>query len=300
MLGASATSYRRSMMFANDPGAVVVQLIFGAVDAFALTVLVFFRKGFGERFYTVFKFGMGVAILSLLMGLRALAQGLAGLLPLVMGMAGGMMGVPPVLGMLAGGSRMMNRAPPPPPHALFDAANLLYWAFILVGGAQLIFVWLRSWRIGDAMPVHSKSTGEPLLSFGGRVNHWLAVIFLEPVAILLLGRVLVACDPNMPYAYFVVLALFIQASALHQWRLYRDDMLDEQDARLLAGFYSAQAKHVEAGGKPLAKIAGFFMPLVLPKKPALQLDVLRQWAKRHQDGATDEPPPPAPPPAASA
>lgn len=45
----------------TTPAQVVAQLIFSLVDAFALTILVFFRKGFGERFYTVFKFGLGPA-----------------------------------------------------------------------------------------------------------------------------------------------------------------------------------------------------------------------------------------------
>jgi hypothetical protein len=287
------------MMFATDPGAVVVQLLMSGIDAFALTVLVFFRKDFGERFLTLAKYMMGVGILSFLMGVRALAHAAAGMLPMVMGMAGGigasMLGVPPVLGgLLAGPGMMMGRPQPhvpmgpPPPHALFDAAHFLYWAFIIVGGLQLVLVMLRSWGIGNATPVYSRSTGEPLLSFGGRINHWLAVIILEPLAVLMLGQLLKACDPNVPYAYFVVLALFIQASSLHQFHLYRSDMLDEQDARLLASFYTAQAKNVAEGKKPTSKLGGFFMPLLLPKKPALQLEVLRQWAKRHQDSPRED------------
>jgi hypothetical protein len=295
MLGASATTYRRQMMFSGDPGAVAAQFIFAVVDAFALTVLVFLRKGFGERFYTVFKFGMGLSILAFLIALRSLAGALLGALPMVMGM----FGVPPLIGMLAG--PMLSPPHHAEPHALFDAASLLYWAFLLVGFGQLVIVWLRSWNIGHWAPVHSKSAGEPLLTFGGRVNHWLAIIILEPLAVLLLGQILQACDPSVPFTYFVVLALFIAASATHQYRLYRDDLLDEQDARLLAGFYSETAKRVAAGGKATSKLGGFFFPLLLPKKPEAQVDMLRQWAKRHHEAAAgDEPPPPAPPPASAA
>src|ERR1019366_1717226 len=282
MLGASATTYRRSMMFANDPGAVVAQFMFAAVDAFALTVLVFLRKGFGERFYTVIKFGMGVGILAFLITLRSFAGAMLGVLPMFMGM----FGVPPLIGMLAG--PMLAGRHQVEPHALFDAASLLYWAFVLVGFAQLVIVWLRSWNIGNWAPVHSKSAGEPLLTFGGRVNHWLAIIFLEPLAVLLLGQILHACDPSVPTGYFGVLAFFIAASATHQYRLYKDDLLDEQDARLLAGFYAATAKRVSAGGKPTSKLGGFFFPLLLPRKPEAQVDMLRQWAKRHHDEAAGE------------
>src|ERR1019366_2812453 len=296
MLGASATTYRRQMMFSGDPGAVAAQFLFAVVDAFALTVLVFLRKGFGERFYTVFKFGMGLGILAFLIMLRSLAGALLGALPMVMGM----FGVPPLLGMLAG-PMLSPPHPAPEPHALFDAASLLYWAFLLVGFGHLVVGWLRSWNIGHWAPVHSKSAGEPLLTFNGRVNHWLAITVLEPLVVILLGQILHACDPSVPFTYFVVLALFIAASALHQYRLYRDDLLDEQDARLLAGFYAGQAKQVAAGGKPTSKLRGFFFPLLLPKKPAAQVDMLRQWAKRHHEAAAgDEPPPPSPPPAAAA
>jgi hypothetical protein len=94
------------------------------------------------------------------------------------------------------------------PQALFDAAKLLYWAFIFVGGGHLVAIWLRSWRIGNAAPVHSRSIGEPLLTFNGRINYWLVVLVLEPLAILLLGQILHACDPRVPYAYFVCQALW--------------------------------------------------------------------------------------------
>jgi hypothetical protein len=237
---------------------------------------------------------MGVGILAFLITLRSLAGAMLGVLPMFMGM----FGVPPLIGMLAG-PMLAGRHHPAEPHALFDAASFLYWAFVLVGFAQLVIVWLRSWNIGNWAPVHSKSAGEPLLTFGGRVNHWLAIIFLEPLAVLLLGQFLHACDPSVPFTYFVVLALFIAASATHQYRLYKDDLLDEQDARLLAGFYAETAKRVSAGGKPASKLGGFFFPLLLPRKPDAQVDMLRQWAKRHHDEAAgEEPPPPAAPPAA--
>jgi hypothetical protein len=132
------------------------------------------------------------------------------------------------------------------------------------------------------------------------VNHWLAIIVLEPLAVLLLGQILHACDGSVPFFYFVVLALFIAASATHQFRLYRDDLLDEMDARLLAGFYAGQAKQVAAGGKPTSKLGGFFFPLMLPKKPEAQVNMLRQWAKRHHEAAAGDEPPPPPPPAAAA
>jgi hypothetical protein len=283
------------MMFSGDPGAVVAQFLFAAVDAFALTVLVFLRRGFGERFYTVTKFGMAVGILAFLITLRSLAGAMLGVLPMFMGM----FGVPPLLGMLAG--PMLAGRHQAEPQALFDGASFLYWAFVLVGFAQLVIVWLRSWNIGNWAPVHSKSAGEPLLTLGGRVNHWLAIIVLEPLAVLLLGQILHACDPSVPFTYFVVLALFIAASATHQYRLYKDDLLDEQDARLLAGFYAETAKRVSAGEKPASKLGGFFFPLLLPRKPEAQVDMLRQWAKRHHDAASpEEPPPPAPPPSKAA
>jgi hypothetical protein len=293
------------MMFSGDPGAVLAQLFFAVVDAFALTVLVFLRRRFGERFFNLSRFGMGVGILAFLIMLRSLAGALLGALPMFMGM----FGVPPLLGFLAGPMLAPHRYAPPP-HALFDAASALYWAFILVGGAQLIAVWLRSWRPGDSVPVHSKSAGEPLLSFGGRINHWLTIIFLEPIAVMLLGFFLHACDETLPFTYFVVLALFLAASATHQYRLYRDDMLDEQDARILAGFYAAQMKHVAAGNKPTMRLGKLFMPFVLPRGQKLQLEVLRNWAARHHAAANDTEPvttaearaseqtPPAPPDAA--
>jgi hypothetical protein len=279
-------------MFANDPGAVAVQVIFSTVDAFALTILVFFRKEFGERFYTPFKYGLGISILTFLMVLRAVAGTLLTGLAMLFG--------GPMIGMMASGAMR----PPPgrnPPSALFDAAQLLYWAYILVGGAQLILVWYRSYRAGDgARPVYSRSTGESLLTLNGRVSHWIATIVLEPLAVVFLGYVLMLCDPSLPLSYFIVLAAFIQMSAIHQYRLYRDEMLDAQDARLLAGYYSAQAEHVAAGGKPMSRIAGIFLPLLLPRKPQMQVEVLRRWAKEHAVGSSDEEPPPPAPPSATA
>ncbi len=287
MLGASTTTYRRSMMFANDPGAVVAHVIFSLIDAMALTALVFLRKQFGERFYTIFKYGLAVSLLSFLMGVRAVGASL------VQG-AAFLYGGP--LAAMAANAAMSG---PPPQRALFDATHLFYGAFLIVGGVQLVLVLLRSWRIGNGAPVHSKSTGQPLLSFGGRVNHWIATIFLEPLAVVLAGHVLRFFDPNLSESYFMVLAVFLGISAVHQWRLCRDDMLDEQDARILAGFYADQVKHVAAGNKPSMLLGRIFMPFVVPRTPKLQLDVLRNWALRYREAANDTKPEPAAASAAS-
>jgi hypothetical protein len=285
MLGASSTSYRRSMMFANDPGAVVAQIIFSITDAFALTMLVFLRRGFGERFLTVFKYGLGIAILSFLMTLRALASEIMGVLPFVLG------GVSPLLGLaagaMAGGSQRR-------PVGLFDGASLLYWAFVLWGGFQLALVLYRSYWPGNSVPVHSKSMGEPLLSFGRRINHAFTTIVLEPVAVLLLGYVLVACDPSLPFSYFMCLSLFIQASALHQWRLARDERLDEQDARIVAGFYTAQAKRT-AVDRTTPTLGAFFGSLLRLRAPEMQAGALARWSRQHHEGG-----PPALAPSADA
>jgi len=283
MLGASTTTYRRSMMFANDPGAVVTHIIFSAIDAMALTALVFLRKQFGERFYTIFKFGLAVSLLTFLMGLREMA---AGLMQGAAFLYGGPLAMMATRGMMSGPARKT---------ALFDATHLFYDAFLVVGGIQLVLVLLRSWRIGTTVPVHSKSCGQPLLSFGGRVNHWIATIFLEPIAVLFAGYVLRLCDGNLPTSYFTVLAIFLAISATHQWRLCRDDMLDEQDARLTAGFYADQVKHVAAGNKPSMLLGRIFLPFVVPRAPKLQLDVLRNWATRYREAANDTAPSPAVP-----
>jgi hypothetical protein len=179
---------------------------------------------------------------------------------------------------------------------------MLYWAYIIWGGFQLALVFYRSYRAGKgARPVYSKSMGESRLTFNGRVNHWVATILLEPLAVISLGYVLVLCDPSLPVSYFIVLAVFIQLSAIHQYRLYRDDLLDTRDAQLLAGFYAEQANHIAAGQKPLARLAGVFLPLMLPRKPEAQVDVLRRWAKEHaQAAANDEEAPPPVPPSATA
>jgi hypothetical protein len=81
----------------------------------------------------------------------------------------------------------------------------------------------------------------------------------------------------------------------------------------MAGFFTEQVKRVSAGQKPTSKFGGsFFRPLLLPRQPAMQVNVLRQWAKQHQEAAGldalpaapaaagDESPPPGPPPAAAA
>jgi len=217
-------------MFSSDPGVVIAQVLFSTIDAFALTILVFFRRGFGERFYTVFKYGLGIGILTFLMALRAIASTLLTGLAMLFG--------GPLMGMMASGMLQSQAAGRAVHHGLFDAANLLYWAYIAVGGGQLVAVFIRSYWGGDSVPVHSRSTGEPLLSFGGRVNHFVTTILIEPAAVLMLGYVLTACDPDMPFSYFIVLALFLQASAVHQWRLYRDDMLDARDASTTSPHFS--------------------------------------------------------------
>jgi hypothetical protein len=102
----------------------------------------------------------------------------------------------------------------------------------------------------------------------------------------LLGQVLHGCDPRLPYSYFVVLALFIQASAFHQYRLYKSDLLDQQDANLMAGFYAEQVKRVTSGNKPAWKLGGLFMPMLLPRKPAAQAEVLREWAAKYRAEAS--------------
>jgi hypothetical protein len=87
---------------------------------------------------------------------------------------------------------------------------------------------------------------------------------------------------RVPFAYFVILALFIQASALHQFRLWRDDRLDELDAQILAGF-AVQAKQSPVGVKPAWNLGNFFKPLSLPGKAGLQVDLLRRWSKQNQE-----------------
>lgn len=305
MLGASSQSYRRAIFSANDPGAVIAQVFFAIIDGMGITVLVFMRRRFGERFFTPLKFVIGVMILATLIALKSMAGMLAGILPMLLPM---MFGMNPMIGLLAG--PLLARPQAPPIHPLFDAANLLYWAFIVVGVGHLVAVFRRSWKIGDVQPVFSRSTGEPLLMLSGRVPYFVATILLEPVAILLLGEILRACDPRIPYGYFWMLAVFLSTSALHQFRLFKDDQLDQQDAQLMAGFFTEQVKRVSAGQKPNSNMLGrFFRPLLLPRQPAMQVDVLRQWARQHQEAAgldelpaasDNKPPPPAPPPAAAA
>jgi hypothetical protein len=293
MLGASTTSYRKSIMFATDPGAVAVQIILSTVDAFALTMLVFFRKEFGERVLTPFRYALGISILTFVMAVRAVSGTIFSGLGMLFG--------GPLMGMMT--SSMMRPPPGQQVHTgLFDGAVMLYWAYIIWGGFQLALVFYRSYRAGKgARPVYSKSMGESRLTFNGRVNHWVATILLEPLAVISLGYVLVLCDPSLPVSYFIVLAVFIQLSAIHQYRLYRDDLLDTRDAQLLAGFYAEQANHIAAGQKPLARLAGVFLPLMLPRKPEAQVDVLRRWAKEHaQAAANDEEAPPPVPPSATA
>lgn len=83
-----------------------------------------------------------------------------------------------------------------------------------------------------------------------------------------------------------MLAVFLSTSALHQYRLYKDDLLDQQDAQLMAGFFTEQVKRVSTGQKPRSNLLGrFFRPLLLPRQSAMQADVLRQWAKQHQEAA---------------
>ncbi len=280
MLGASSQPYRRSVFSATDPGAMVAQLFFAIVDAFAQTVLVFTRRRFGERFFTPIRFAMSLGILWTLITLKSMSGWLLGLLPFLLPM----MGMSPLWSLLAG--PLLARPHGPPVHPLFDAANLLYWGFVIAGSGHLIAVFRRSWKIGDVEPVFSRSTGEPLLMLGGRVPYFVATIVLEPLAVIVLGELLHACDGTMPTAYFDMLAVFLNASALHQYRLYKDDLLDQQDAQLMAGFMTEQYKRVSAGEKPTSKLLGrFFRPLMLPRQPAMQVDVLRQWAKQHQEAA---------------
>ena len=301
MLGASSQSYRRAIFAANDPGAVVAQLFFIIIDAATFPVLVFMRRGFGERFFTPFKFATGVGILWTLIELKSLSGWLLGLLPFLLPM----MGMSPLWALLVG--PLLARPHGPEPQPLFDAASLLYWAFVVAGLGHLVAVFRRSWKIGDVEPVFSRSTGEPLLMFGSRVPYFVATIVLEPLAVLLLGEILNACDPRVPSAYFDMLAVFLNASALHQYRLFKDDLLEQQDAQLMAGFMTEQFKRVSSGQKPTSKLLGrFFRPLMLPRQPAMQVDVLRQWAKQHQEAAGldaspaaqaasgDEPQPPPP------
>jgi hypothetical protein len=289
MLGASTNhGHRRTLMFASDPGVVIAQFVFSVVDAAALTTLVFFRKDFGERFLTVFKYGLGIAILTFLLALRAIASTLLGGLAMLMG--------GPLIGMMAGGMLQNQAAVRAAHHGLFDAANLLYWGFVLVGGYQLATVLYHSYFPGDRVPTHSKSTGTPLLSFGNRVNHALTTIFIEPLAVLFLGELLTLCDPQLPYAYFICVALLLQASAVHQWRLARDEQLDEQDARILSGFYarSTDAKHVMAGGGAVSQLRAFLVSLMLRRKPALPMEQMRLWTASHRGALPGTPAPTAP------
>jgi hypothetical protein len=112
------------------------------------------------------------------------------------------------------------------------------------------------------------------------------------------GYVFVACDPSLPFTYFMVLALFIQASAMHQWRLARDERLDEQDARILAGFYAAQAKRAPAG-RTTPTLGAFFGSLLRLRAPEMQEGMLARWSRQHHDAGppalapslNSEPPP---------
>jgi hypothetical protein len=196
--------------------------------------------------------------------------GLMGALPLVFGM----FGVPPMLGYAARG--MLASAPHRAP--LFDGANLLYHAFLIVGGIQLACVMYRSYFPGNGVPVHSRSTGESLLTFGGRINHHIATIFLEPAAVMALGYTLVKCDPTLPISYFGMLALFIQMSALHQYRLYRDDVLDTRDAQLVAGTYARQLRDAPPRTHLVVWLA-MALWRALPLRPAPQTNTLSSWAR---------------------
>jgi hypothetical protein len=256
-------------MFANDPGAVVADIIISGIDAAALTVLVFTRRSFGERFFTPAKYVLGLIILSFVVGMRDLAHDLA------MGLAGLPFFIPV--------PRMQIVQP-----GLIDAARLFRLAYMLAGAIHLALGWLRSWR--GTVPVYSKSTGEPLLTFNGRIGYWLTTTLLEPIAILIGGSALTTLDPSLSMTYFVVLAIFLAISAQHQRRLARDEMLDQQDARILAGFYAAQAKNVANGGRPTPKLGGVFLPLVLPSTPGAQVNMLRQWASRYRDEAAESAP----------
>jgi hypothetical protein len=92
--------------------------------------------------------------------------------------------------------------------------------------------------------------------------------------------------PNMPFSDFLCLALFLQAPAVHPWRLARDAALDEQDARIVAGNCSDKAKHaVHERGSLRARLAALLLPLALWRKPTTQVDdVLAGWAAAHREG----------------
>jgi|SRR5579883_1140410 len=292
MLGASSQSYRRAIFSANDPGAVVAQIFFAIIDTMGLTVLVFMRRDFGERFFTPLKYVMGIAILASLIAFNSMAGMLMGFLPLILP---AMLGMNPMIGLLAGPLLASHSHHGPAIHPLFDAASLLYHGFMIAGLIHLAMVFRRSWKIGNVQPVFSRSTGEPLLMLGGRVPYFIATIILEPVAVLLAGDILHWCDPRIPYGYFWMLAVFLSTSALHQYRLYKDDLLDQQDAQLMAGFFTEQVKRVSTGQKPTSNLLGrFFRPLLLPRQSGMQVDVLRQWAKQHQEAAGVEALPAAP------
>jgi len=280
MIGSSTISYRRAIALGTDPGAAVLQLIFALVDAFALTMLVWFRRRFGERFYTSIHYVLGLLILG-----GALAA--ANINDAATHRAAGT-----VLG------QFLNPHQRPDAVATAQTADgvvkFLLYGFAILGGVHLAYgIWNGTFR-RNPTPILSTSTGDPWLMLLPplRNRYWLTVCVAEPLLLNIIGSIVAGFTTPHVVLYFWAATLLMLVSATHQYKLHRDEMLDEQDNRILAGFYTAQAEHVAAGGVPTPSLAGIFRPLVLPRPRALQVDMLRQWAKQHQERAADAAPAP--------
>ncbi len=235
-------------MFATDPGTVIAQGFFSLVDSFGLTGLVFLRRGFGERFLTPFKYGLGIAILTFLMALRAMATSLLGGLAMLFG--------GPLMGMMAGSMLQSQEAGRAAHRGLFDAADVLYWAFILCGGfparprpVPLLLAW-SDYRF---IPRAWGNLCSPSVE---RISHGLTTIVVEPTGGSASGAGADCLRPQyadvaFPWSW----GCSFKLSAIHQWRSARDERLDEVDARIVAGFLrrASEAGVVEAHNPDLER-----------------------------------------------
>ena len=306
-LGESRMGYRKALSLGSNPEMLFTVLFYMVLDAFALTMLVFFRQRFGERFLTPVHYIAGIVLAGSLAFGAAMADTGAGAARIVQHATSGQANQP------AHGQRAAGMEDEDTPQASATAApektlrerladsvgasaiaGYFLAAFAAVGALRMLGIVLRRWR--DAPPVHSMSMGEPYLHAVLRLPYWLAVIVAEPLLVCLFGALLAALVAPVTGLYFNVLAVFLHLSAMHQWRLHRDALLDDQDQRIEAEAYSGQAKHLARHGKPARKPGGHFFPMVLPRKQTDQLAMLRRFAAQYRDepAPLQTTPPPTP------
>lgn len=177
MIGTSETAERLQSYAQKEP---VVNILVTILSWFVITVEVFLRRDFGERYFTRIKFIMGFVVLFVLNAMSKIGS----IMP------GSMAGRRPIFDPERGWVD-------PPPESSFSLGNsamyIILLLYILISGYHTFRIW---WRNGTGRPLHSRDHG---------------LTWLEPIGVLLLAI------PNFIIGLFVRLYAFALPKNERAW-----------------------------------------------------------------------------------